>query len=77
MEKSCITCSHKSKGLLDEPCNSCTILKCSENVVGRAYMKWEPAHLCLTCKHFNKKITEEPCINCNICLRNDKWEAKE
>ena len=34
-------------------------------------------HSCLTCKHFNKKMTEEPCLSCNICLRNDKWEAKD
>lgn len=74
MEKSCATCCHKSKGLLDEPCNSCGIVKCSENAVGIVYTKWESAHYCSTCKHCDKKITEEPCLNCEVRLGNDKWE---
>lgn len=77
MVKECCTCYHKSKSFIDEPCNSCVISKCSENVVGRVYTKWEPAHSCSNCKHRDKKITEEPCLDCDIRARNDKWEARE
>lgn len=77
MEKTCVTCRYKSKSAFSEPCHTCIITKCSENVVGRVYMKWEPEHTCSTCRHCNKKITEEPCLNCDIRARNDKWEGKD
>lgn len=77
MEKDCSTCHYKSKPLGVEPCIDCIVSKCSENVVGRVYTKWQPAHSCSTCKHCDKKITEEPCLDCDIRARNDKWEARE
>ena len=88
MVKECCTCYHKSKSLIDKPCNSCsigyeTIAKetgitfpyCPKSI--RESIRWEPEHTCSTCKHWDKKITEEPCLDCDIRMRYDKWEARE
>lgn len=76
MEKDCSTCRHRSKTIVDKPCDSCVVG--DRRILGdTAFSKWEPAHSCSTCKHCDKKITEEPCLDCDIRVRNDKWEARE
>jgi len=70
MVRSCSTCRHISKPILDEPCLSCF-------ASDAAYLKWQPGHSCSNCKHRDKKITEEPCLDCDIRARNDKWEGKD
>lgn len=75
MARSCNTCRHNSKPIVDEPCNSCVA---TNGVLFTKWQpSWQPAHSCSTCKHCDKKITEEPCLDCDIRMRNDKWEARD